>query len=956
MENYVTKTTGPCVILAGAGTGKTYSIIEKVKYLLQKKIFPADKIVCLTFSNEAVNTIRERMFPFLTGNEEPAIRTFHSFCADILRKHGEKIGIKQNFKIILPDDGKILLHRHFKIQPALCTSYIEQISILKDLGHSVENVEKKSEKSEGEIDILIKLLEEISFKINTAHIKKISHAEKMEMEGKKELLEKEIKARKFLYAWKSYEKIKSVKNGLDYADLNLKALELLEKFPEVSKEFKYVVIDEFQDTNKLQCELIVKIAPHRNITIVGDLNQSIYQFRGAYKNNFNFIKNALDITNEDIFKLDKSHRSTNKILAIAHKLIKNNYANPSECFEVKNVRNEQGTPIEVYELKNAKEEIRKNVELVKKELELGTPFKEVCVIFRTHQQANLLKKELDYQNIPFTTITKESLLKLPVIKKTRAYLVLINKLQNSLKGGDYYWGELLHSSGLTKKDEIECMKELQQLKEKDCITKEIISGAIVNISEHAKTNLGAICKIISALSEQKLSSVDTITKIYQLLGFQNIDTREEREQILALEKFHTLAKEFSESESSELGLFIHHLDLIDALGISINAPELSKEGIKIMTNHATKGLEYTAVIISCLAQKKFPIEAKDRNIISIEMPDSEYLENQLSEERRLCYVGFTRAKKRLYLTYAKEYGKRTHEPSQFLKEVDYQNNPDIIFEKDTSNLYQEHKETNNLEIQTADIIDPVNISELSFSSSALQKFDECQKRYESKYVYRIPEPTPQAWEAITLGNFIHRILEDGVNKNLKTLKEFEDCAKTIQIEEFKDSNFEDAQQMIKTFIERNKNKYNENSRTEQWLSTNLDGLKFVGYADRIDISDNGEVTIVDYKTGKSDVKPRYRNWQLGLYALAAKKFGTPKTLVLEMLQKDHPLEFEINYKGLAKEIHSSKTQFSLEEVRQELVQTARAIIKAMREGFEHCPVEKNCEFCEELIYARRQKK
>lgn len=956
MEEYVTKTSGPCVILAGAGTGKTYSIIEKVKYLLQKKICPADKIVCLTFSNEAVNTIRERMFPFITRNEEPVIRTFHSFCADILRKHGEKIGIRQNFKIILPDDGKILLHKHFKIQPTLCKSYMEQISILKDLGHSVEKVEKKSEKSKDEIDVLIKTLEEISFKINTAHIKKISHIEKMDMEKKKELLDKEIKERKFLQAWKSYEKIKTLKNGLDYSDLNLKALELLEVFPDASKEFSYIVIDEFQDTNKLQCELIAKIAPHRNVTIVGDLNQSIYQFRGAYKNNFDFIKKALDIKNEDIFKLDKSHRSTNKILAVAHKLIKNNYANPSECFEVKSVRNEQGAPIEVYELKNAKEEIRKNVELIKKELEIGTPFKEICVIFRTHQQANLLKKELDYQNIPFTTITKESLLKMPVIKKTRAYLILINKMQNNLKGGNLYWWELLHSSSFTKKEEIECMKELQQFKEKECITKEIISEGLPNISEQVKMKLDAICKIIKLLSAEKLSSVDMITKLYQILGFQNTNTKEEQEQILALERFHTLAKEFSESESSELGLFVHHLDMVDSLGISINAPEISKEGIKIMTNHATKGLEYTAVIVSCFAQKKFPIEAKEKSIISIENKDLEYLENQLSEERRLCYVGFTRAKKRLYLTYAKEYGKRTHEPSQFLKEIEYQSNSDITFEKDTSNLYQEHKETKNLGLQTADTLEPVKSSELSFSSSALQKFDDCQKKYEYKYIYNLPEPTPQSWEAITLGNFVHRILEEGVNNNLKTLKEFEDCAKTIQIEEFKDSKFEEALPMIKTFIERNKNKYNENSLTEQWLSTILDGIKFVGYADRIDVNDNGEVTIVDYKTGKSEVKPKYRNWQLGLYALAAKKFGTPKTLVLEMLQKDHPLEFEINYKGIAKEIHSSKTQFSLEEVREELVQTARAIIDARRKGFEPCPVEKNCDFCEEWVYARHQKK
>ena len=152
--DYITKTSGPCVILAGAGTGKTYSIIEKAKYLIQRKIYPTNKIVCLTFSNEAVNTIRERMLPFLTGNQEPVIRTFHSYCADLIRKHGKKIGIKEDFRIILPDDGKILLHKHFKTHPNLCTKYIEEISIAKDLGYSVDKLEKTIKQSPEELENL----------------------------------------------------------------------------------------------------------------------------------------------------------------------------------------------------------------------------------------------------------------------------------------------------------------------------------------------------------------------------------------------------------------------------------------------------------------------------------------------------------------------------------------------------------------------------------------------------------------------------------------------------------------------------------------------------------------------------------------------------------------------------------------------------------------------------------
>ena len=972
---YITKTNGPCVILAGAGTGKTHSIVEKIKYLIEKKEYLPENIVCLTFSNEAVNTIRQRILPYLKNqkidtqflddfnckgscstckrqcfcsdrhNQEPIIRTFHAFCADIIRKHGEKIGMKENFKIILPDDGKILLHKHFKTHPSLCTKYIEEISIAKDLGYSVEKLEKKVNNSLKEIDELVKELEELKFQVNTAHIKKINTEESEKLKTKKEEIEEEIKQRKFIHAWKSYEKIKTVKNGLDYSDLNHKALEILEKFPEVANEYEYIVIDEFQDTNRLQCELIKKIAIHKNITIVGDLNQSIYRFRGAYKDNFNYIKKELNIGDSDLFKLDKSYRSTNKILAVAHELIKNNYKNQEECFEVKNVHNESGEEVKIFELKNSNEEVRKIIEIIKEEISLQTPLQEICVIFRTHQQANLLKKELDYQEISYITLNKESLLKSSLIKQIRAYLILTNKYKNLASGGDSSWWDLMHLASLNKNEEIQFAKDLRDLQKSECITKELIDNGLKNVSEQVKNHLSSIIKIIVALSEQK-ETTKIIEKLYQLLGFQNTNTKEEQENILALEKFNSIAKDFSETESRELGLFLNHLDVLDVLNISIETPTISKEGIRIMTNHATKGLEYTSVIMSSMAQRKFPLEHKNSKIIKIEESNDD--ESQLAEERRLCYVGCTRAKKRLCLTYAKEYGKRSFEPSQFLKEMNYIENKNINFIKDeTNSFFQKEEKT---EIKTADKLEIENVL---FSVSSLQKFDECQKKYEYKYIYKMPEPTPQSWEAITLGNFVHKVLEEGVRRNFKTIKEFEDCAKIIQMNEFKEANINEAVSMIKVFVERNKKRYNENSLVEQGLLINLDGLKFTGYADRIDISDNGEITIVDYKTGKSEVKPRYRNWQLGLYALASRNFGTPKTLVLEMLQKDHPLEFNIDSKGVAKEIHSSRTQFSLQEVRSELIETAKAILQARQNGFKSCPVEKGCEFCEEWVYKKQ---
>ena len=492
MEPYIAKTTGPCIILAGAGTGKTYSIVEKLKYIISKKIYPAEKIVCLTFSNEAVNTIRQRMLPFITNDKEPIIRTFHSFCANLLRKNGGKIGIKENFRIILPDDGKILLHKHFKMHPNLCTKYIEEISIAKDLGYSVERIEKKIKQSSREIEELEKDLEDLKFQVNTTHMKKVSISDSEKLKAKKDYVEEELKQRKFIQAWKSYEKIKSLKNGLDYADLNHKALELLDKFPEAADECKYLIIDEFQDTNKLQCELIAKIAPHKNITIVGDLNQSIYRFRGAYKDNFNYIKKELNISESEFFKLDKSYRSTNKILAAAYELIKNNYKNKEECFEVKSAYNESGDKVKVYELKNSNEEVRKTIEIIQEELATGTPVHEMCIVFRTHQQANMLKKEMARQNIPYISITKDSLLKVPAVKQVRIYLALISKYKNTERGGDHAWWELIHSASLNKNDEIQCTKALRDLQKSDCITKEIIDNGIAYVSEETAAKLNAI--------------------------------------------------------------------------------------------------------------------------------------------------------------------------------------------------------------------------------------------------------------------------------------------------------------------------------------------------------------------------------------------------------------------------------------------------------------------------------
>ncbi|PIN89016.1 hypothetical protein COU60_05065 [Candidatus Pacearchaeota archaeon CG10_big_fil_rev_8_21_14_0_10_34_76] len=973
-KSAIQKIIGPCVILAGAGTGKTYTIVEKIKYLLEKGTHHPEKIVCLTFSNEAANSLTERVIKKTNSERQPIIKTFHSFSSDVIRKYGHRIGIPEKFHILLPDDAKILLHKNFQISSYPCNRYVGEIGIAKDLGISPDDLEEYLSKANPEpLENLEKLYETLNFKFQTLYLKD-KNKEKFQLKNQIEKLENLIKMKKFLNTWKAYEKLKARKGYQDYSDLTKNALILLNKYPEIAKEFEYVIVDEFQDTNKLQCDLLEKLAHNNNITVVGDLNQSIYRFRGAYKDNLDQFRRFFNVKKEDIFPLDKSYRSTDKILEVAHTLVKNNYKNEEDCFPVYSHDNNPGKNPEVIELINGNEEVRKIVEILKSELILGVPEEEICIMFRTHQQANLLKKQLEYEGIPFTAITKKSLFKTIPIKKTIDYMVILNHIKNRLKGGEQAWWDLAFNSGLSKEDSIVIARYLKENKnsEEPVLSIRLLNNLDkLNISEEGKIKTHLILKTIkSLLPEIEKPIPEIILKIYEILGLNSPENSNFKEQTLILQRFHSVAQEHYEIEQSTLSDFIHHLEIMKTLNIEIESPEIEKKGVRIMTNHATKGLEYNTIIVSNLAQKRFPMESLNNSLIPSEITPElkeilseihdEYQkkeiikkhqqENQIAEERRLCYVAFTRAKRNLILTFARQYGNKKFLPSQFLNEINYKQNPNITFTQDLSEKYQKP------EIKTAEEINKETSSEemlknIVFSPSALQIFDQCQKKYQYKYLYHMPESEPISWDAIKLGSFTHTVFERGIRANYRTEKEFLDLARIFQMQD--DWNFIDLNEaipIIRVFFERNKDKYNQKSKTEIKLKLKLENFNFIGYADRIDINDKNELEIIDYKTGSTTIPPKYRNWQLGFYALASKSMGIPKRLTLDMLKKEKPLEFLLDEKGNATEMHSGRMSFSLEEVKQELIDTAKQIISAYETGFKPCSPEKNCSFCNEWVW------
>ncbi|MBI5804086.1 ATP-dependent helicase [Candidatus Pacearchaeota archaeon] len=963
IELAIKKTTGPCLIFAGAGTGKTKTIVEKVKWIVENKIYSPERIVCITFSNDAANNLLKRIRKTISfDDKEILVKTFHSFSSLLLKEHGEKIKLNKNFQIMNPDEAKITLCSGLRIPPIYCHRYINSIGIAKDIGIKPEDIEayinNSAENTEAEF---------LKDQLESLHLVlclKKDKEQKKNFEIKEREIKKLFELRKFLNAWKAYERIKEKKNFMDYSDLNQKALELIKKFPRVSENYDYIIVDEFQDTNKIQLEILDALSGARNITVVGDMNQSIYEFRGAYKENISLFKKNFAIKKSDIFSIHSSYRCPEKILKVANSLIIKNYENPEDFFITRNARGVEGQEIEVYRLKNEKEEARKIVDIIIKELENKIPENEICVMCRTHNQTRIIKKFLEISGINYSSAESKSLLKTEEIKLTLNYLKILNSMKQNEKIGTRILWELFYNYGFDEKDMAKIGETIKKQDENS--NAEILRNLKeVFIDLNNKKIAENIIEQVKHLAEEETNeALDAINKVYQII--RNLKIKEEREITINLNKFYELAENFSKRNDSELNSFLNYVNVMEILGISVEAPEREEKGVKVMTSHSTKGLEYDVVIITNLAEGRFPINnpqksdlipkelypeikskvenlTKEESDMIIENSEKKSL---LSEERRLCYVSFTRAKKKLILTYAEEYSGRKYRASRFLEEINFMENPEIKFEIDEE---EKAESISQEKIRKAEKIG-VNFKEYVFSPSSLLAFLECQKKFEYKYILNMPEKMGFSWDSIKFGAFMHLTLEKGVKNNLKSLKEFHDLAKNVHLKpEWENIDISEAMHLIKIFFERNKNKYKENSLTEKNLKMNFQGLNFVGKADRIDFTKEG-IEIIDYKIGKTMISPRQRNVQLGYYALAAGKIGKVKKVTIDLLRHDTPIEFEIDEEGNAKEINSKKITFNLNKIKDEITEIAGSILKAMENGFIPCPTERNCEFCEEYIY------
>lgn len=632
---------GPCLVLAGAGSGKTKVLTQRIINLIDSGVSPYN-ILAITFTNKAAKEMRNRVENELGSiTDSIFIGTFHSFGLRILRENYIDIGYTSNITILDTDDAKAIVKRILKengYDPAKyeIRTIINKISSAKNDGISPDEYTKLFL---NDLDIVIGLV------------------------------------------YKEYTKLLKDNNSVDFDDLLLKPVELLKKnkiiLEKYQERFKYILVDEYQDTNSIQYELCKLLASrYKNIFVVGDANQSIYSFRNAdYRNILNFEK---DYKNAKVILLEENYRSTNNILKAANSVIKNN----SEGKKLNLWSSKRDGELIDYircedEIKEANFVINKIKDLVSN----GYKYSDIAVLYRTNAQSRVVEDAFVRNNIPHNIIGSYYFYNRKEIKDLIAYLKLIYNPCDSVS--------LERIINVPKRGI--GAKSIENLRKKATENNISMFDAIDSGKELE------FKKMILKLQEFSLNAnlSDLIEEILSTTGlrmeYEINKSLENEAKVENLNEFKTVALMFEESGIYDLQTFLENIALVSDRGQYNN----DGDEVSIMTLHSAKGLEFNVVFLLGMEEGLFP---HNRSFNSL---------SNLEEERRLCYVGITRAKEKLYLLSARQrtiFGKTSGTiESRFIREI----NGDLINKISSVKEHEEKRVVGNMynsssEIKTGD--------------------------------------------------------------------------------------------------------------------------------------------------------------------------------------------------------------------------------------------------------------
>lgn len=899
-EKAIKYSEGPLLIIAGAGTGKTHVITSRIIHLLNEKIAQPSNILALTFTEKATEEMMERVDRELPYSyEDIAIHTFHGFCDKILREKGLEIGLDTSYTILTQIDQWMFIKKHL---------FEFSLNYYRPLGNPNKFISALGTHFSRLKD------EDISPEKYFAYAQE--HADESQ------LLE-------IALAYKKYQELLIRENCLDFNDLQYYVLRLFEQRPNVlkhyQKTFTQILVDEFQDTNFSQSKIVHLIAgAHKNITVVGDDDQSIYRWRGASMNNINEFRKNFPDAEEVILK--ENYRSTPEILEVSHSVIQSN--NPHRIEKKLISQLEKGSPVDIHSFHHYQQE----TEFIASQIQ-GRNFNDFAILVRNHSLAKPFIEEFKLRGIPFQVRNRQALSNLTEIKDLTAILRFLANPTDDLA---LFRILKMPIYSFEMEDILSLINEAKSVHKslysfvKDHKAFEKVSLMLADLIAFTKFN--PVSRILGEFLKQ--------SEYVQYL--QNNQSVENEERIVSIASFLQLVKEYEQShDDTSINSFLSYLELLDQAGATLenSLTENVQDAVQILTIHAAKGLEFPVVFVPSLVKQRFPGANKSD---PIEIPDD--LANEpipegdahLREERRLFYVACTRAKEKLFLTYSQFYqGPKKWKPSPFVEEARKSEFASFIEHEATEDNTKEEIKT----VTSAETTDQITHEPKTLSYSKLETFSTCPLKYKFRYIYQIPTPSAHA---ANFGTSIHNTLKD-IYQHLSVHKEItpEKCM------EFYEKNWipqgyesrahhntrkEKGWEMLQNYYEKNSNPWKIPAFVEKGFYLKAGKHTVNGRIDRIDLLDDGTYEVIDYKTGKSKKGSELdKDLQLSLYALACKE-------VYEIPISKLSLYFlEDNEK-----VSTARTPEQLEKSRDEIIKKAAALCTSSFQATPGFP----CDFCE----------
>lgn len=935
----VSQINGPMLIIAGAGSGKTRVITRKIAHLVESGI-KAENILALTFTDKAAGEMVTRITEILPSIELPKISTFHSFARDVLEENVFSANLNPDFKLLDETSQLVFFSKNIK------NWSLRTIDTTHDASGTIQEIKRIISRFKDEMITQQRIQHYIEGFKGAA----ITQDEQAELDGLNDVR----------ICYEEYEKYKRSKNLIDFGDMLYLVYKMFIEKPSVlskyQEKYQYVLVDEFQDTNYVQLLIVNMLAnTHKNITVVGDDDQSIYKFRGAHTGNIDDFRKLHPDLKEIV--LEENYRCKKTILSVANDVIKNKGRGIIKKLVTNNGEGEKARVNEFASDQDQYNFITREI----LDLSKTNRLKDIAVLVRRRKDAEPLIDTFTKHGIKYEFVGEVSFFEEPLVKDIICYLrFLENPIEENgsllrILSRDVYWIrkiEIARIGKFAKEKRMSLFEALDHIDGLDVDRNKIkfVKNELVDLMD----------------SREKGSILDLVRKIIYQSGFYSYEiSLGNMRNVNLLQHFDKFAANFKRiNERSGVKELLEYIDLASGFEMESQVED-ANDVVRILTIHAAKGKEFPIVFIPDLVENKLPTRLREEKYKiprgMLENQPNDLKSDHMNEERRLLYVAITRAMDKLYMSYARRYNdnKRDSKASRFLDEIKYLNNPNIEFKRlnvnpvsieensikgrikeryirnIVSDLKLGHFEKAIPKIVLLEKLenekeDPLKILESSkkidydalvdfaknereeetvdethsFSATQFNTYKTCPKKYQYENVYKVSGKTKTYLE---LGSSVHNTVED-LSKILKEGRSItpEEISKTIQenwiatsypTKEDEIQSYIEARTMVNNFLDGHKEMKSSIHELEKPFIVEIEGQRIAGKIDRVDKIGNDYI-IIDYKTSKmeeSEVEAK-QNFQLFTYYLACKElYGKyPKQIGLWYLRSNTRVMIEMD--------------------------------------------------------------